>query len=118
MFKNLLWQLKQFKKPFPAIDSWAFRFSIWKFNRRKKAAKKSALEFPAVLDDIKFEEENDDFRIIYVTESSLEEALAVHDIDVSTLNIPPGKYFYSSRNAKTFRDAIFPGDVGPDGFPD
>jgi len=34
MIKNLLWQFAQFRKPFPEVNSWAYRWELWKFDKR------------------------------------------------------------------------------------
>lgn len=34
MLTKLIWQISQFSKPFPEVNSWAYRWEIWKFERR------------------------------------------------------------------------------------
>jgi hypothetical protein len=32
--KNLLFQIKQFFKPFPAVGSWGYNYRAWQYDRR------------------------------------------------------------------------------------
>lgn len=62
MWKELLFQLAQFFKPFPTINSWAYKFTMWRFTRNSPwvsvpvVGNLYGVEFPENFKFITFEE--------------------------------------------------------------